>query len=87
MSKREPNWDEIGKISQHAEALKAAGKMDYSAWRALFAEAEVACNGFWDYTEFMFQFAGPGWIKRLSSPNPNRSAPVNPGAQRSPQIK
>jgi hypothetical protein len=74
MSDREPNWDKISEISQRAEASQDAGTLDYPAWRALFAEAETASNGLPDFTEFMFRFAGEGWIDRLfAEPKPKRT--------------
>jgi YD repeat-containing protein len=67
MKRREPNWDELGNIAGRAEAAQKAGRLDYDSWRSLVAEADAACNGYEQYSEFMSHYATSEWLKRLFS--------------------
>ena len=74
MKRREPDWDELKRIGARAEAMQLAGQLDYDAWRALVAEADVACNSYPQFSEFMQHFAEAGWLNRLFAEPKNKRA-------------
>ena len=65
MTKREPDWDKIHEIARRAEALKGSGRLDYTTYRALLDEVEVASNGNPQHTDILTSLAKPEWIDRL----------------------
>lgn len=63
--RQQPNWEDLSNISDRAASLKESGRLDYGIWRGLVSEAENACFGDREYTEFLMRFAQSEWVSRL----------------------
>ena len=74
MNGREPDWEQLRNITRRAEVLWESGQMDYGTWRSFVAEADSACHGYQQFTEFIFRYAKSEWLNRLmAEPKPKRS--------------
>lgn len=53
MAKTEPNWEEMSRISDEADALDDQGKLTQEAWLKLYRRAQAAVNGNDEFLEFI----------------------------------